>query len=164
MLNVNYNLSLQLSKALVKREMKLVLAESCTGGGLSKEVTAVEGSSAWFDRGYVTYSNAAKQEMLGVSAKTLKKYGAVSEETAKEMAKGALKHSRADISLSITGIAGPSGGSPDKPVGTVWFGLADKHGRCEAYLGEFTSGRKNVRLNAIQFGLKCLIDMLNRPS
>jgi len=158
MLNINYSLSLHLSEALQKKNMKVVLAESCTGGGLAEEMTAVDGCSEWFERGFVTYSNESKEELLGVSPKTLSKFGAVSEETAKEMAKGALEHSHADISLSITGVAGPGGGTPDKPVGTVWFGLADKTGRCEARLGQFTSGRKNVRSTAIQFALQWLLD------
>ncbi len=156
--NINYSLSLHLGQALVKQNMKLALAESCTGGGLAEEITAVEGSSAWFDRGYVVYSNESKQELLGVSSGTLKKHGAVSEETATEMAKCLLKQSHADICLSITGTAGPGGGTPDKPVGTVWFGLADKTGRCEGRLAEFTGGRKNVRSSAIQFALDWLLD------
>ena len=160
MLNINYSLSLQLNRALLKREMKVVFAESCTGGGLAVELTAVEGSSGCFDRSYVIYSNESKQEVLGVSAGTLKKHGAVSEETAMEMAKGALKQSNADIALSITGVAGPGGGSEDKPVGTVYFGLADKQGRLEARLGCFTSGRKNIRSAAIQFALEWLLDVV----
>jgi len=160
MTNVNYSLSLQLSDLLVRKNKKIVLAESCTGGGLAEEITAVQGSTAWFERGYVTYSNASKIEVLGVSPETLEMHGAVSEQTAKQMAKGALKHSHADISLSVTGIAGPAGGSPEKPVGTVWFALADNSGRCEARLGTFTSGRKQVRSSSIEFALKWLIDAL----
>ena len=161
MANINYSLSLHLSQALIKKNMKLVIAESCTGGGLAEEITAVEGCSAWFDRGFVTYSNIAKVQELDVSEKTLAKHGAVSDETAMEMAKGALEHSDADISLSITGIAGPGGGTAEKPVGMVWFGLADKTGRCEARMGMFASGRKNVRSNAIQFALQWLLDTTN---
>jgi len=161
MVNINYSLSLQLGVALKNRKMQLAVAESCTGGGLAEEVTSVEGSSHWFERGYVTYSNASKVELLGVSSKTLDKHGAVSEETAIEMAKGLLEHSHADISLSITGVAGAGGGTPETPVGTVWFALADKSGKCEARIGHFTSGRKNVRSNAIQFALKWLLDALN---
>lgn len=160
MTNVNYSLSLQLGEVLIRKNMRVVLAESCTGGGLAEEITAVQGSTAWFERGYVTYSNASKIEMLGVSPETIETYGAVSQQTAKEMAEGALKHSHGDISLSITGIAGPSGGTPEKPVGTVWFGLADKSGRCEARHGQFTSGRKNVRSSSIEFALKWLLEVL----
>ncbi|MCB1828538.1 MAG: CinA family protein, partial [Coxiellaceae bacterium] len=109
---------------------------------------------------YVTYSNEAKHEVLGVSMDTLEDHGAVSEQTAKEMAKGALENSHADIALSVTGVAGPGGGSPEKPVGTVWFGLADRSGRVEARLGQFTSGRKNVRSSSIEFGLAWLLEVL----
>lgn len=160
MTNVNYSLSLQLAEVLKKKGKKIVLAESCTGGGLAEEITAVQGSTKWFERGYVTYSNEAKHEVLGVSMDTLEDHGAVSEQTAKEMAKGALENSHADIALSVTGVAGPGGGSPEKPVGTVWFGLADRSGRVEARLGQFTSGRKNVRSSSIEFGLAWLLEVL----
>ena len=127
---------------------------------MSEEITAVSGASRWFERGYVAYSNEAKHELLAVSVSTLEKFGAVSEQTAKEMAKGALEQSHADISLSITGIAGPGGGTPTKPVGTVWFGLADRSGCVEARLGQFTSGRKNVRSCSIEFALRWLLEAL----
>ncbi|MGZ8258811.1 MAG: nicotinamide-nucleotide amidohydrolase family protein [Methylotenera sp.] len=116
----------QLGVALKARSLTLALAESCTGGMVSQFVTAIAGSSAWFDRGFVTYSNTAKQEMLDVKELTLTQYGAVSEQTAHEMALGALQHSKAKIAASITGIAGPSGGTESKPVGTVCFGFALK--------------------------------------
>lgn len=161
MTNVNYSLSLQLAQKLAQKNKKLVLAESCTGGGFAEEITAVPGSSQWFERGYVVYTNTAKEELLDVSSKTLETYGAVSEQVAKEMAKGAIKHSHADISLSITGIAGPGGGTPDKPVGTVWFGLADRSGRVEARQGKFTSGRKHVRSCSIEFGMRWLMEVLS---
>src|SRR5665647_2559878 len=105
------------------QSLMLATAESCTGGWVAQVATAIAGSSDWFERGFVTYSNAAKQEMLGVGAGTLAKYGAVSEQTAREMAAGALAHSRAQVAVAITGIAGPAGGSPDKPVGTVCLSL-----------------------------------------
>lgn len=117
-------LSKQVAKALRGRNQVLVTAESCTGGGVAHAVTAVAGSSAWFDRAFVTYSNEAKREMLGVSAATLRRYGAVSEQTAREMARGALRHSRGSFALAITGIAGPGGATPGKPVGTVCFAWA----------------------------------------
>src|ERR1035437_4219013 len=101
--------------------LMLTTAESCTGGWVAQAVTAIAGSSAWFERGFVTYSDAAKQEMLGVSARTLAAHGAVSEQTARKMAIGALAHSHAQVALAITGIAGPDGGSAEKPVGTVCF-------------------------------------------
>jgi nicotinamide-nucleotide amidase len=115
-----------LGEALQARKLSLVLAESCTGGMVAQYVTAIAGSSAWFDRGYVSYSNAAKQDMLGVSTQTLKDFGAVSEQVTAEMAKGALQHSQAQISASISGVAGPGGGTDSKPVGTVCFGFASK--------------------------------------
>ena len=161
MSNINYSLSLHLGQALRRQKMKLAVAESCTGGGLAEEVTAVEGASQWFDRGFVTYSNKSKIEELNVSAKTLEVHGAVSDEVAKEMAKGALQQSDADICLSITGISGPGGGTLEKPVGTVWFALVDKSGRCEVRLGQFTGGRKNVRSNSIQFALQWLLDSVH---
>jgi len=102
----------------------LVTAESCTGGWAAQAVTAIAGSSAWFERGFVTYSNEAKQELLGVSKRTLRKFGAVSEETAREMARGALGRSRGSIALAVTGVAGPGGGSRTKPVGMVCFAWA----------------------------------------
>jgi nicotinamide-nucleotide amidase len=118
------NLARALGAALKPRKLSLVLAESCTGGMVAQYVTAIAGSSAWFDRAFISYSNAAKQDMLGVSLETLQTFGAVSEQVAAEMALGALKHSQAQISGSISGIAGPDGGTPGKPVGTVCFGFA----------------------------------------
>lgn len=115
-----------LANFLVKKNCKLVTAESCTGGGLAEILTRFSGSSAWFDRGYVVYSNDSKIDLLSVSLETLETFGAVSEETAIAMAKGALQHSNADYSVSITGIAGPNGGSEEKPVGMVCFALCDR--------------------------------------
>lgn len=117
-------LARKVGRLLKKKRRLLVTAESCTGGWAAQAVTAIAGSSEWFERGFVTYSNASKHELLGVSKGTLKKFGAVSEETAREMARGALAHSRGTIALSVTGIAGPSGGSREKPVGTVCFAWA----------------------------------------
>lgn len=111
----------ELAVHLQRRGWMLVCAESCTGGGVAAALTDLAGSSAWFDRGFVTYSNQAKQDMLGVSPETLAKFGAVSRETVTEMARGALLHSGAQLSVAISGIAGPGGGTPDKPVGTVWI-------------------------------------------
>ena len=111
----------RLGTLLSNEQLKLVTAESCTGGWVAQSLTAIAGSSAWFDRGFVTYSNEAKQEMLGVPADTLAEHGAVSQPVAVAMAEGALRNSRADWAVAITGIAGPTGGSPQKPVGTVCF-------------------------------------------
>ena len=119
----------QLGQALKARGFMLAMAESCTGGLVAESITSIAGSSAWFDRGFVTYSNAAKIDMLGVSGKTLEAFGAVSEQTAAEMAAGALRNSTSQIAGSITGIAGPGGGSEEKPVGTVCFGWAGELSR-----------------------------------
>jgi nicotinamide-nucleotide amidase len=130
----------RLGQRLLERGECLAAAESCTGGWLAQSVTAIAGSSAWFDRGFVTYSNAAKIDMLGVPENTLNRHGAVSEAVARAMAQGALAHSRADWTVAITGIAGPGGGSPEKPVGTVCFAWASKQGGCEAFLWLFPWG------------------------
>lgn len=121
-------LSTALGHALQEKGWQLALAESCTGGMIAQSVTAIAGSSAWFDRGFVTYSNAAKTEMLAVPKALIAEYGAVSEPVAKAMAAGALVHSQAHISGAVTGIAGPGGGSPQKPVGTVCFAWALRDG------------------------------------
>ena len=117
-------LAKRLGERLKRSNEMLATAESCTGGWAAQVVTSVAGSSAWFERGFVTYSNEAKQELLGVRAETLNAHGAVSEETAREMARGALERSQATVAVSITGVAGPTGGTPEKPVGTVCFAWA----------------------------------------
>jgi nicotinamide-nucleotide amidase len=137
----------------------LVTAESCTGGWAAQVVTSIAGSSAWFDRAHVTYSNAAKEEMLGVRAETLATYGAVSEETAREMALGALDRSRASVALAITGVAGPGGGTPDKPVGTVCFAWArGDHLRSE--LRRFAGDREAVRRQSVIHALEGVLRTL----
>ncbi len=148
--------SAQLGEVLLARQHCLVTAESCTGGWVAQVMTAISGSSAWFDRGFVTYSNQAKQEMLGVPAGLLMTEGAVSEAVALAMAEGALRHSRADWSLAITGIAGPTGGSAEKPVGTVWFAWAGQSGWSAARSCRFTGNREQVRAQATVFALKNL--------
>ena len=110
----------QLGEILCKKNSNLTTAESCTGGGISEAITAVSGSSQWFEFGFVTYANTAKQKLLGVSKETLDKYGAVSEQVVMEMAQGAIQQSNADYAIAVSGIAGPDGGTEDKPVGTVW--------------------------------------------
>lgn len=119
-------LTKELAKTLTENNLSIVTAESCTGGWIAKCCTDVAGSSAWFDRGFVTYSNSSKQDMLGVSETSLQQFGAVSEQVAKEMAQGALKNSKSDIAVAVTGIAGPDGGSEEKPVGMVWIAWAGK--------------------------------------
>lgn len=138
----------------------LALAESCTGGMAAAAITSVAGSSAWFDRGFVTYSNLAKMEMLGVSVTTLEKFGAVSEQTAVEMAKGALRNSQASIAGSITGIAGPTGGSVEKPVGTVCFAWTHADGRTQSATQLFSGDRAQIRHQATAYMLRGLMEML----
>lgn len=138
---------------------RLALAESCTGGWLAKLVTDVPGSSDWFDRGFVTYSDQAKREMLGVDEATLTDYGAVSGETARAMVAGALAQSGADVALAITGIAGPGGGSIDKPVGTVWFAWGRPGADARAARERFDGDREAVRRQALAYGLARLRDL-----
>jgi len=153
-----------LSILLSERGWKMVVAESCTGGLLAASITHRPGSSAVFERGFVTYSNEAKIELLGVQANTLEKYGAVSEKTAEEMAIGALKNSSADISLSITGIAGPDGGSDNKPVGLVYFGFALKGGSSGGMKHNFDGSREQIRGKAAHTALKHLISILEEEA
>ncbi len=147
-------LAASVGAALERRGWKLTLAESCTGGMAAQVVTAIPGSSAWFERGFVTYSNEAKMELLGVLPETLKQQGAVSEETAREMALGALNRSHAQIAAAITGIAGPEGGTADKPVGTVCFAWADITGAIVSTTVRFTGDREAVRSQSVQYSLE----------
>lgn len=164
MIDAIKQLVLDVSKALPKHGLKLVTAESCTGGGLSYWLTSVPGSSNWFDRGFVTYSNVAKSEMIGVNPETIETFGAVSEETAREMAEGALQNSQADLSIAITGIAGPDGGSSEKPVGTVWIGWAGLHFPTITKMEVFTGDRQEVRLKSIAKALEVLLTLLKKGS
>ncbi len=151
----------QLGAALKQRGLMLALAESCTGGMVAEAITSIAGSSAWFDRGFVTYSNAAKMDMLGVYGKTLETFGAVSEQTAAEMAIGALKNSTAQIAGSITGIAGPDGGSAEKPVGTVCFAWVAENKPVSTCTQHFSGDRSSVRHQAAMFMMAGLIESLN---
>ena len=150
-------LAAELGAALLARGESLATAESCTGGWVAETVTAIAGSSAWFDRGFVTYSNAAKTEMLDVPETTLARHGAVSEPTARAMAQGALAHSRAHWTLAITGIAGPSGGTAEKPLGLVCFAWASREGGCEAQTMHFAGDRGAVRRQAVRHALRELL-------
>lgn len=143
-----------LGSALHARRERLVTAESCTGGWVAQAVTAVAGSSAWFERGFVTYSDASKQELLGVRHDTLERCGAVSEETAREMALGALRRSPGTRSVAITGIAGPAGGSAAKPVGTVCFAWATRAGEVRSETRRFAGDREAVRRQSVEHGLR----------
>lgn len=147
---------------LLEGRQKLVTAESCTGGWVAQCLTAIAGSSEWFDRGFVTYSNEAKQEMLGVPADTLVAHGAVSQPVAVAMAEGALRHSHADWAVAITGIAGPSGGSVQKPVGTVCFAWACRDGRVAAGTSHFAGNREEVRARSVAHALAGLLEQIRQ--
>lgn len=151
----------QASDILREREWKLVTAESCTGGMIATAITDKAGSSDIFDRGFVTYSNQAKMDCLNVSAETLKQHGAVSMETAEEMAKGALNNSNANVAISVTGIAGPSGGTPQKPIGLVYIGFGIKGGVTQAKGFNFSGEtREDIRLQSTKQALKELLSIL----
>ena len=157
-INFNYPLSRQLVMYCQEHQLTLAVAESCSGGSLSEVITSVPGSSEVFDRGFITYSNSSKIECLGVPSSDIERHGAVSEVVAIAMAKGALAHSHADLSISITGISGPTGGTPDKPVGTVWFALAHHHSHTiKTRQLILRSGRKHIRRKATQHALEWLL-------
>lgn len=154
-------LAQQVGAALKQHGMTLVTAESCTGGGVAQAITMISGSSAWFDRGFVTYSNASKEEMLGVSPDTLETQGAVSEQTVREMADGALQYSRAQVAVSVSGVAGPTGGTPEKPVGMVWFAWGTNesvHAECHHLSGD----RDAIRAKSVQIALQGVLNILNK--
>ncbi|AKH21922.1 nicotinamide-nucleotide amidase [Sedimenticola thiotaurini] len=150
----------EVAEQLRSRQLKLAAAESCTGGWIAKVLTDIAGSSEWFERGFVTYSNQAKQEMLGVEAGTLRAHGAVSEAVVREMVSGALAHSQADLALSVSGIAGPGGGSVEKPVGTVWFGWQRRGGEALATCYCFAGDREAVRRQAVLTALQGVLELL----
>ena len=153
-------LSAAVGTALSQQKLMLACAESCTGGLVSEIITATPGSSAWFERGFVTYSNAAKQEMLGVRQEILADSGAVSEETARAMAQGALAHSHAQIALAITGIAGPGGSSSGKPVGTVCFAWCGVGATPASETRHFSGTRETIRKQAAVHAVKGLLALL----
>lgn len=155
-----FDLAAGLGESLLAKQWQLALAESCTGGGIAKIVTDVPGSSAWFDRGFVTYSNSAKVDMLGVSPATLERVGAVSSETALEMVAGTLKASRADMAFAVTGIAGPDGGSAEKPVGTVYIAwqLRGQAAKCDRR--QFHGDRREIRRQVAEFCLRKALQLL----
>lgn len=148
-----------IAEHLTSRRQTVTCAESCTGGLLAGALTSLSGSSQWFHQSFVTYSNQAKQERLGVMPDTLLKHGAVSRETVYEMARGAKAVAQADYALSISGIAGPSGGSVAKPVGTVWFGLTTPEGSFEQTV-LFTGDREAIRAQAVEYALAFLAEHL----
>lgn len=149
-----------LADLLLKNEWMLVTAESCTGGMISAACTDLAGSSNWFERGFVTYSNEAKTELLGVDAALITKYGAVSEAVARAMAFGAVRHSAAKVSIAVTGVAGPSGGSLEKPVGTVWFGFSI-HGLLHSEMMRFEGDRAAVREQTVLHALQRCVALVS---
>ena len=146
----------QLAQLLQAKGWMLATAESCTGGLIAAACTDLAGSSNWFERGFVTYSNAAKTELLGVDAKLLERHGAVSEQVVRAMAEGAVRHSHAQVSVAVTGVAGPAGGSKDKPVGTVWFGFW-VDGRLTSETRRFAGDRAQVRAATVVHALAGLL-------
>jgi nicotinamide-nucleotide amidase len=149
-------LSHQVGEALGRLGATVTTAESCTGGWIAKVITDISGSSAWFERGFVTYSNEAKHQMIGVDSGTLEAHGAVSEAVVREMAQGALCAASADYAVAVSGIAGPNGGSEEKPVGTVWFGFASKSEGTVARHQIFKGDRDTVRRQATEYALQTL--------
>ena len=155
-----YELSARVAHKLRAAERRIVTAESCTGGWVAKALTDIPGSSQWFECGYVTYSNAAKMRDLGVAGATLESFGAVSEQVVREMAEGALRLAHASVALAVSGIAGPDGGTPEKPVGTVWFCAAARQGAATDIIAEeklFGGDRAFVRSRSVQHGLRLIL-------
>jgi nicotinamide-nucleotide amidase len=155
-----HDIAKRVGERLAAGRHMLATAESCTGGWVAQAITAIAGSSDWFERGFVTYSNDAKQEMLGVRADTLKRHGAVSEQTAREMAQGALARSKASLSVAVTGIAGPGGGSAEKPVGMVCFAWASRQGARTETL-HFSGDRESVRHQSVIHALEGVLKTLD---
>jgi len=155
-----HTLARRLGERLLARGWMTATAESCTGGWIAKTLTDVAGSSAWFDRGFVTYTNEAKQDLLGVRGDTLAAQGAVSEATVREMVAGALARSRAAVAVAVSGIAGPSGGTADKPVGTVWLAWGDRDGAIRAERYRFDGDREAVRRQAVARAIQGLDELL----
>ena len=159
-----YELSGRVGDVLKARKLMMAAAESCTGGWIGQAITMVPGSSKWFDRGFVTYTNEAKQDMLGVSAETLNAHGAVSEQTVREMVVGALARSRAQVAVAVSGIAGPDGGSRSKPVGTVSLAWGEKGGGIKSKSIHFHGDRDAVRRQTVIAALEGLLALLGRKS
>ena len=153
-------LASEVAALLTEQKLTLAVAESCTGGALCQALTDIPGSSAWFDRGFITYSNQAKVEMLGVSPALLEQYGAVSFETARAMVEGVHGRSNAELAIAITGIAGPDGGTAEKPVGTVFFGIGQKGQAVKIDKRRFKGDRNEVRARSVEFVLKALLKTL----
>lgn len=164
MTNATQVLVEQLAERFLKASKKLVTAESCTGGGLAENLTQLSGSSLWYECGFVTYSNQSKRDLLAVPIDTLEEFGAVSEETALAMAKGALDMSSADFSVSITGVAGPDGGSEEKPVGTVCVAWCERDKGGNTTCIHFEGDRRRVREQSCLLAMQGLLDILQKTS
>lgn len=161
-MNDLYELAERVGEALKSRGLMLATAESCTGGWIAEAVTMVPGSSEWFERGYVTYTYISKREMLGVRDETLGEHGAVAEQVVREMAEGALERSHAQVAVAVSGIAGPGGGTPGKPVGTVCFAWAVKNGTTRAETKRYVGDREAVRRRSVERALEGVLEMLAR--
>ena len=157
-----YRLAARVGQALKAKGVMMATAESCTGGWIAQAVTAVPGSSEWFERGFVTYTSLSKREMLGVNADTLGQFGAVSEQTVSEMTAGALARSHAQIAVSVSGTVGPSGGTPQKPVGTVCFGWGVKNSTVHTSVKHFDGDREAVRRQAVAFALERVLALAEK--
>jgi nicotinamide-nucleotide amidase len=157
-----YDLAERFGRRLERSKLMAATAESCTGGWVAEAITMVPGSSAWFDRGFVTYTNDAKREMLGVRPETLEQHGAVSEAVVREMVAGALRASRAQVALAVSGVAGPSGGSPGKPVGTVCFAWGVQGAEPRAETQHFPGDREAVRRQSVLHALAVVLEMLEK--
>ena len=157
-----YELAERVGRALESRKLMMATAESCTGGWVAEAVTMVPGSSAWFDRGFVTYTNVSKREMLDVRAETLDRYGAVSQQVVREMVEGALRASQAQVALAVSGVAGPSGGTPDKPVGTVCFAWGREGAPVRAETLRLSGDREAVRRQSVLHALGVLLEMVEK--
>ena len=158
--SVLYQLAEDVGAALKARGLMLATAESCTGGWISEAVTMVPGSSDWFERGFVTYTYVSKRETLGVKEAKLEKHGAVAEEVVREMVEGALARSHAQVAVAVSGVAGPSGGTPEKPVGTVCFAWGRKGGRPESVTRRYSGDREAVRRQSVEHALKGVLAVL----
>jgi nicotinamide-nucleotide amidase len=150
-----------LGNKLAAKNWQITCAESCTGGGIGYAITSISGSSAWFKKGFITYSNEAKQDMLGVSLSTLSQHGAVSAATVEEMAAGAAHQAKAQVALSVSGVAGPDGGTAEKPLGTVWFGFY-MDGQISSQKLLIDGDRQTVRIKAIEFALSQALKLLSK--
>ena len=155
-----HELAVRVGQALTRKRLILAVAESCTGGWVGQAITAVEGSSSWFDRGFIVYSDRAKQQMLGVTTTAMREHGSVSPEVVGEMAKGVLEFSDADLSIAISGIAGPRGGTLSKPVGTVWMAWALKDTEIFTHHARFTGDRHSIRRQSVIVALQGVLEFL----